>query len=122
MNDREMIEKWIAVFGKDLEETMIEDHVTSEGNLLWHIFTWGNVPCMEEDEARKAFDALQYTEAFRFCGGYSNQIEDLSIVGKTSAKEMDEAPESDVYLVAKDFAWTYVRTHEPLGPYLCIRK
>ena len=123
MNNRELIDKWISVFGKDVDKKMIADHVTSSGNLLWHLFTWGNVSCIKGDDARIAFDKLQYTEAIRFYDGYSNHIEGISIIDKISANYVDKDKKSDVYIVAKDFSWTYVRTHEfDLGPYLCIRE
>ena len=123
MDNRELIEKWLSVFGKGVDEKMIVDYVISHGNLLWHLFTWGNVPCIKGDEARIAFDALQYTEAIRFYDGYSNHIEGISVIDKVSAKKVDKDKKSDVYIVAKDFSWTYVRTHEcDLGPYLCVKK
>lgn len=124
MDEHELIEKWLSVFGKGVEPKMIEDHVTSYGNHLWHLFTWGNVSCLKDDEARKAFDDLQYTKAIKFYDGYSNHIENISITGKVFAKELDKDSASDVYIVAEDFSWTYVRTHEHglCGPYLCMRK
>ena len=90
MDNRELIEKWLSVFGKGVDKKMIVDHVTSHGNLLWHLFTWGNVPCIKGDEARIAFDALQYTEAIRFYDGYSNHIEGISVIDKVSAKKVDK--------------------------------
>ncbi len=39
MNNRELIEKWLSAFGKEVDPKMIEDHVTSHGNHLWHLFT-----------------------------------------------------------------------------------
>jgi len=123
MDNREIIEKWLSVFGKGVDKQLIEDHVTSYGNLLWHLFTWGNVACIKGDEARAAFDALDYTEAIRFYDGYANNIEGVSVIEKISAKKVDKDRKSDVYIVAKDFSWTYVRTHEDyLGPYLCVKK
>ncbi len=123
MNSCELIDKWISVFGKEVDKKTIADHVTSFGNLLWHLFTWGNVPCIEGDDARIAFDNLQYTEAIRFYDGYAKHIEGISVIDKISANNVDKDKKSDVYIVAKDFSWTYVRTHEfDLGPYLCIRK
>ena len=102
---------------------MIIDHVTSYGNHLWHLFTWGNVPCISGEEARSAFDALDYTEAIRFYDGYSNHIDKISVIEKISASSVDKDKGSDVYIVAKDFSWTYVRTHEfGFGPYLCINR
>lgn len=69
---------------------IIEEHVTSEYNHLWHLFTWGNVSCLEENDARKAFDNLEYTEAIKFYGGYSNHIENISVVAKISANRVDK--------------------------------
>jgi len=123
VDHQKLIEKWLSVFGRGVDHKLIEDHVTSYGNLLWHLFTWGNVPCLKGDEARRAFDDLQYTEAIRFYGGYAGHIEGASVTGKLSAKQVDKDKNSDVYIAATDFSWTYVRTHEShLGPYLCVKK
>ena len=117
------INKWLSIFGEFVDEKLINEHVTSDGNHLWHIFTWGEVTCLKGDEAKKAFDALEYTEAIKFYGGYSNKIMDISAVLKLSASDVDNDQASDVYIVATDYSWTYVRTHEDgLGPYLCIKK
>lgn len=95
--------------------------MTSYGNLLWHLFTWGEVPCLKGEDARNAFDELQYEEAIRFYDGYAGRIERVSVIGKITAKAVDKDRASDVYIVAKDFSWTYVRTHEEgiCGPYFC---
>jgi hypothetical protein len=117
------INKWLAIFGESVDEELINKHVTSDGNYLWHIFTWGEVTSLKGDEAKNAFNALEYTEAIKFYGGYSNQINNVSVVLKLSASAIDNDPASDVYIVATDYSWTYVRTHEDgLGPYLCIKK
>ena len=121
MSEDELIRKWLSVFGKDVDKGLIEEHVTSYGNHLWHLFTWGEVPCLQGDEARKAFDDMQYTEVIRFYDGYASNIEKISTIGKTFAKAVDKDCGSDVYIVAKDFSCTYVRTHEIglCGPYFC---
>ena len=72
-------------------------------------------------QTRFWIDDLQYEEAIRFYDGYSSHIEGVSVVNKITAKKVDKDKNSDVYIVAKDFSWTYVRTHECyLGPYLCV--
>ena len=118
------INRWISAFGKDVDKKLIKKHVTAENNFLWHLFTWGNVPCLEGDEAKKAFDALEYTEAIRATGGFSKKIKSTSIVGKLSSADVDNDPAADVYIVATDYSWTYVRTHEIglFGPYFCVKK
>lgn len=122
MKDKMLIEQWVSTFGKNVDKRIIKKHVTAKYNHLWHLFTWGEVSCLEGDEARKAFDSLQYTQAIRFVGGRSNHIEDVCEIEKISAEALDNDPESDIYIVAKDFSWTYVRTHErgSCGPYLCV--
>lgn len=65
---------------------------------------------------------MDYTGAIRFYDGYSNHIDKISVIEKISANRVDKDKGSDVYIVAKDFSWTYVKTHEfGLGPYLCIK-
>lgn len=121
MSEEELVKKWLKVFGKNVDKQMMEEHVTSYGNHLWHLFSWGEVPCLQGDDAKKAFDDLQYEEAIRFYDGYAGHIEKASVIGKLSAKAVDRDRASDVYIVAKDFSWTYVRTHEEgwCGPYFC---
>ena len=118
------INRWLSAFAEGVDKKMIKKHVTSEGNFLWHIFTWCEVPCLEGDEARAAFDALEYTEALRATGGFSNKVKKGGIVGKLSALDVDEDLAEDVYIVAPDYSWTYVRTHEEglCGPYFCVKK
>ena len=79
----------------------------------------GEVPCLKGEEAKKAFDDLEYEEAIRFYDGYASHIDKVSVIGKVSAKAVDKDRGSDVYIVAKDFSWTYVRTYEDgrCGPY-----
>ncbi len=123
VNEREILQKWLDLFGRDVDMHLLETHVTSCGNHLWHLFTWGEVPCLEGEKARRAFDALSYAEAIRFYDGYSGHIEEISTVEKLSAEDVEQDSASDVYITAKDFSWTYVRTHEfGLGPYLCMKK
>ena len=123
MSDEELMEKWLSTFGKGVDKNIMEEHVTSYGNLLWHLFTWGEVPCLKGDDARNAFDELQYEEAIRFYDGYAGHIEKVALIEKITAKTVDNDRASDVYIVAKDFSWTYVRTHEEgiCGPYFCKR-
>ena len=124
MEKKGFAKSYIAAFGSEVNKKKIRAHVTSGENYLWHLFSWCGVPCLQGNAARKAFDDLQYTEAIRFCGGFNGNVKKPETVGKLSAKDLDNDPESDIYIVAKDYAWTYVRTHERdlCGPYFCERK
>ncbi len=122
MTEKELLEKWLSIFGDTVPEEIMKEHVTSYGNLIWHIFTWGSTPCLKREEAKKAFDELQYTSAIKFYGGYSNEIDTVSCVGKLSSEELSREDEGAVYIVAEDFFWTYVDTHEDIfGPYFCMK-
>ena len=120
MTNKEFIDKWLFVFGNNVDKNIIKKYVTSNGDHLWHLFTWGSVSCLTGDTARDAFDKLKCAEVFRFFGGYFNSIDSLTTAKKPSAKELDSSSEIDIYVVANDFSWTYVRTHEDsCGPYFC---
>ena len=118
------INRWISAFAEGVDKSIIKNHVKSDGNFLWHIFTWGEVSCLKGEKAREAFDALEYTEAIRATGGFSNKVKNSGTVGKLSALDVDNDPAADVYIVATDYSWTYVRTHEKglCGPYFCVKK
>ncbi len=88
------------------------------GRNLWHICTWGQVPCLEGDTARQAFDALPCTPVLQ----YRESARRVETVGKPLATdlEMETGVSTDVYIVDADFTWTYVHTHEEdCGPYFC---
>ncbi len=126
----ELVKSWLKAFAKRVPTRIINKNVLAYGNFLWHIFTWGEVRCLEGEAAKKAFDSENYTYAVKFHNGYTDQngktlIDDVSSILKTSAKEIDEEWEnncSDIYIVDKDFKWTYVKTHEDsggIGPFFC---
>ena len=115
--------RWLSSFAEDVDKKMIKEHVTSEGNYLWHIFTWCEVPALKGDDARRAFDALEYKEAIKATCGAKGKVKKCKDIGKISASDVDVDPSAEVYIVAKDYSWTYVRTHERgmCGPYFCIK-
>ena len=121
MTSQEIVRRWLAAFGKDLAPLTIEERATSNGNHLWHLFSHNLVPHLEGNEARAAFDQEDYAEALCFYDGSSGHIEDASMIEKLSAEDIDDEDGFDIYIVAKDFSWTYVRTHhgDHCGPYFC---
>ena len=121
--NRKLVQKWLDAFAAAVPEDMLRDHVLKSCNLLWHTFTWGEADCLEGEEAKQAFDALDYTEAICFENGYSSydfpRIKNVRTVGKMTSADLEEY--SDIYITAPDFSWTYVHTHEDpfCGPYFC---
>lgn len=127
LTDQKIINNWLHAFARDVDRSFIEGYVTAECNYLWHIFSFEKVECLKDDEARAAFDALEYDKAIRFHDGYGGKISDAKEIGKITAASLDKEHKrgaQDIYIVAEDFSWTYVKTHENgwCGPYFCIRK
>ena len=124
--ENELAGRWLQAFGIDrgVEPGVLYEHVYAPGNLLWHVFSWGGPPYLEGDEARRAFDALNYDTAHIFRDGYRREkgfdISEAGVTAKISSADLDKE-QGDVYVTDKDFRWTYVRTHEDdlCGPYFC---
>ena len=127
MTDQKIINNWLYAFARDVDKQKLADHVLSPCNFLWHIFSYEYVPCLKDDEARAEFDRIAYDKAIRFHDGFGGKITDVSETVKISAASLDKEKKrgaQDVYIVAEDFLWTYVKTHENgwCGPYFCYRK
>lgn len=132
MTDQKIINNWLYAFAKDVDKQKLDDHVLSPCNFLWHIFSYEYVPCLKDDEARAEFDRIVYDKAIRFHDGFGGKINAVTETGKITAESLDKEDmrgkprkrgAQDVYIVAEDFSWTYVKTHEGYcGPYFCYRK
>ncbi len=127
MTDQKIINHWLYAFARDVDKSFIDSHVISVGNFLWHIFSYEKVECLREDEARKVFDSMEYDRAIRFHDGFGGRISEVCETGKILSGALDQEHKRntrDVYIVASDFSWTYVKTHENgwCGPYFCYRK
>lgn len=120
------MKRWLRAFAREVPEETLFHHVLAPGCFLWHVFTWGNVGCLEGEAAQQAFAAAHYEKILIFEGGYSHgetpEICKLRTVSRISEKELKKL--SDVYIVDEDFTWTYVQTHEKgwIGPFFCRRK
>ena len=111
--------QWMDAFARDVSEADLGKYVLAEGNYLWHIFSWKLVPCLEDGGARDALAALPAGKAYLFYEGKWNDLPYAKPVELPLAANFFEDLH-DVYLVDKDFTWTYVHTHEKAcGPYFC---
>lgn len=83
---------------------------------LWHLFSYEKKNCFKEEQADIAFNK----EIKKFCYVFYQHIDDALILENASSLNADDfLNEKDVYVVDKEFNWTYVRTHETgwCGPY-----
>ena len=119
-----IIEKWREKFAKRLHDQTGE---WSAGGYCWHIFRLGYAPALEGDEAIERYHKLKTTRGFVFTHpGSKHPLACLapqlpSFVAIEYALSLFREL-ADVYVVDRDFAWTFVVTHEKsygIGPFFC---
>lgn len=109
---------WLDHFAHGISDNDFERYVVSTGNYLWHIFSWELInenKYLSGDAARTAFDTFDKCDAF-----YINWFEDEMLQQLPAELQSSKALEvmTEVYVVASDFSWTYMKTHEATcGPY-----
>ncbi len=118
MTKNEFYSKWLEAFAKDISKKDIEKYVKSTGDYIWHIFSWGlkgDNQYLVGDEARSSYDMIEKTNAF-YINWFDDDLAHEVTWNLHSAKALDDFVE--VYVVDKDFKWTYIKTHESdCGPY-----
>lgn len=83
---------------------------------LWHVFSYEKRKYLKEEQADTAFKK----ESKQSCYVFYQHLDDAYILEKVSSLTAEDfVNEEDVYVVDKEFNWTYVRTHETgwCGPY-----
>jgi len=88
---------------------------------LWHLFSYEKKDCLKSEVAEQAFNNEQKNECYVF---YQHTNDAIEIEGAYELKATDLKNEFDVYVVDKDFSWTYVNTHETgwIGPFFCKKE
>ncbi len=118
MTRNEFYSVWLSHFAKDISRKDIEKYVVSTGNYLWHVFSWellDEKTFLTGDSARKAYDKIDKHNAMYIDGFENDEAKDLTEKLNT-AKALDK--KTEIYVVASDFSWTYIKTHESMcGPY-----
>ena len=118
MTKEEFYTKWLEIFGFNIPKRDIRKYVKSTGDFIWHIFSW---KLLKEDqylkgnEAKAAYDKIKKKGAVYIAWFEDKYTKDITCDLNT-AKDLDDFVE--VYVVGKDFKWTYIKTHEDMcGPY-----
>lgn len=123
MTKEEFYNKWIEVFASNIPNKDIQKYVKSTGNYIWHIFSWellNENQYLIGEKAKEAYDKIGKKDAIYIEWFEDKHTKDL-ICDLTTAKELDDFVE--IYVVGKDFKWTYIKTHESMcGPYFMINK
>ncbi|KYH30056.1 hypothetical protein CLTEP_26820 [Clostridium tepidiprofundi DSM 19306] len=87
---------------------------------LWHIFSYEKRECLKGEKAEQAFDNMKKSACYVF---FQHTDDVLILEDAAKFNSNDLLDESDVYVVDKEFNWTYVKTHETgyCGPYFSRR-
>lgn len=118
MTKEEFYTKWLEVFGVNIPKSDINKYVESTGNFIWHIFSWELLKRNQYfvgTEAKEAYDEVNKNGAVYIEWFEDEQTKDITF-DLSTANALDGIVE--VYVVGKDFKWTYIKTHEDMcGPY-----
>ena len=118
MTKNEFFSTWLRRFANGISSEKIEKYVVSTGNYLWHVFSWELLDekvFLTGNSARKAYDKIDKHNALYIDWFEDNETKNLTAKLST-ANALDEMTE--IYVIASDFTWTYIKTHESMcGPY-----
>jgi hypothetical protein len=83
---------------------------------LWHLFSYEKKDSLREEHAEKAFNRERKDSCYIFYQ-HSDYAVMINNASKLVASDLEN--EEDIYVVDKNFNWTYVKTHETglCGPY-----
>lgn len=88
---------------------------------LWHLFSYERRKCLKKEQADISFNK----EMKESCYVFYQHTDDAFILENASSLTAENfVNEEDVYVVDREFNWTYVRTHETgwCGPYFSRKK
>lgn len=118
MTKNEFYSAWLSHFANGISKENIEKYVVSARNYLWHVFSWELLDkkvFLTGNSARKAYDKIDKHNALYIDWFEDNETKNLTAKLST-ANALDEMTET--YVIASDFSWTYIKTHESMcGPY-----
>lgn len=120
---RSVRKRWLDTFAGEVSREDLTARVLSEGNYLWHLFSWKLAPCLEGGPARQALAEQLNQEIYLFyC---EHPPKEVPLIRRITPEEIAALPVgqgtldgADWYLVDRQFTWTYAQTHEDgCGPY-----
>jgi hypothetical protein len=104
---------WYKTFAYNVSKDIMDEHVLAEGNLPWHIFTWGEVDAIEGLEAINHLNNIDVNGVITF-SGFPDDFSKIKMV--KSQRKLNELLQNidDVYITALDFSWTFVKTQKQI--------
>ena len=110
----------IKEYASEVPQDKLYKYVLSNGNYIWHLFSWELLNAdkyLEGEEAKKAYDLCDKSNAIVYAETPKGEFFKIMDIYKTS-KDIEE--QGEVYVFAEDMSWVYINTHEEsigLGPY-----
>ena len=120
MTRQEFIKAWIQHFAPYLNR---KQYKLLKDGYIWHLFSYEMIPkenFLVGEEACKAYDRIDKTGAIASFEEYLDKRGTESLEKEFFlSKDVVDYPE--LYIVGKDWSWTFISTHENffenLGPY-----
>ena len=119
MAKQKFINQWLRHFAQGINKSQYEKYVKDQ--YIWHVFSWELIKpdgLLTGDAARQAYNEAVKTDSI-FCDMFNNGgVTDKFSPQYDTAEKIDENL-TEFYVVAKDYSWTYIKTHECdlCGPY-----
>ena len=119
MTKQKFINLWLKRFANEVTKEQLEKYV--ENQYIWHVFSWKLFKAsnlLVGDEARQAFNKISKDDCICCDMFNGNGVTDKLSPRFDTAEKIDAELE-EFYVVAKDYSWTYIKTHECdlCGPY-----
>ncbi|MBQ5321326.1 MAG: DUF4275 family protein [Oscillospiraceae bacterium] len=121
MTKQKFINQWLRRFAPKLSKKQYEEHIKNQH--IWHVFSYNLIKSenlLIGDDARQAFNQANKNDCI--CCDINNGVTDKLSQLYDTAEKIDSAL-TEFYVVARDYSWTYIKTHEGnlCGPYF-LRK
>ncbi len=119
MTKQKFANQWLRHFAKDIDKKKLQKSYVDQ--YIWHIFSFRLLEkgsFLEGDAARHAYDSIDKSNCI-FCDMFvKNGVTDKALDEYATAASIDSNV-TELYVVAKDYSWTYIKTHECdlCGPY-----
>ncbi len=119
MTKQKFINQWLRHFAPDLSKDQFEKHIKDQ--FIWHVFTRKLIAfdgLLTGDDARQAFDQAIKNDCI-YCDMFNGNGVTNKLSSRFDTAEKIDANLTEFYVVAKDYSWTYIKTHEGdlCGPY-----
>ncbi len=118
MTKQKFINQWLRHFAPTLSKTQVDMYIKDQ--YIWHVFSQKLIAFDEllvGNDARQAFDETTKNHCI-CCDMYGGGVTDQLSSQFDTAEKIDTQLR-EFYVVAEDYSWTYIKTHEDdlFGPY-----